>query len=107
MHWKMRGMLLKYLENSIDMNPYEPILEEIATGLLEVAEIKPNFSDNALLNATVIFQSVFMDKVFDCMQKDGIPHEDQLKMVQSAGEEIRRIIHTYTGLDTHELVNKM
>lgn len=88
------------------MNPYEPILEEIANGLLEVAEIKPNYSDNALLNATLIFQSVFMDKVFDCMQRDGISHEDQLKMVQSAGEEIRRVIHTYTGLDTHELANK-
>jgi len=84
------------------MNPYEPIFEEIATGLLEVAEIKPNYSDKALLNVTLIFQSVFMDKVFDCMQRD----EDQLKMVQSAGEEIRRVIHTYTGLDTFELVKQ-
>lgn len=88
------------------MNPYEPILEEIAKGLLEVAEIKPNYSDNALLNATLIFQSVFMDKVYDCMQGDGISQEDQLKMVQSAGEELRRVIHTYTGLDTRELANK-
>lgn len=88
------------------MNPYEPILEEIAKGLLEVAEIKPNYTDNALLNATLIFQSVFMDKVYDCMQGDGISQEDQLKMVQSAGEELRRVIHTYTGLDTRELANK-
>jgi hypothetical protein len=49
---------------------------------------------------------VFIDKVFDCMQRDGIPYEDQLKMVQSAGEEIKRIIHTYTGIDTIELANK-
>lgn len=88
------------------MNPYELILEEIAKGLLEVAEIKPNYTDNALLNATLIFQSVFMDKVYDCMQRDGISQEDQLKMVQSAGEELRRVIHTYTGLDTRELANK-
>lgn len=88
------------------MNPYELILEEIAKGLLEVAEIKPNYTDNALLNATLIFQSVFMDKVYDCMQGDGISQEDQLKMVQSAGEELRRVIHTYTGLDTRELANK-
>ena len=89
------------------MNPYEPILESIAKGLLQVAEIKPNFTDNALLNATLIFESVFIDKVFDCMQMDGISQEDQLKMVQSAGEELRKLIHTYTGLDTHELVNKL
>ena len=88
------------------MNPYEPIFEEIANSLLEVAEIKPNYSDNALLNVTLIFQSVFVDKVFDCMQRDGIPYEDQLKMVQSAGEEIKRIIHTYTGIDTIELAGR-
>lgn len=89
------------------MNPFEPILEHIATRLLDVAEVKPNYSDDALLDATFIFQSVFMDKVFDCMERDGMSHEDQLKMVQSAGEEIRKLIHTYTGLDTHELASKM
>jgi hypothetical protein len=86
------------------MNPYEPILEEIAMGLLEVAEIKPNYSDNAMLNATLIFQSVFMDKLFDNQDYDGMLMEDRMKMAQSAGEELRKLIHTYTGLDTHELV---
>jgi hypothetical protein len=86
------------------MNPYEPILEEIAMGLLEVAEIKPNYSDNAMLNATLIFQSVFMDKLFDNQDYDGMPMEDRMKMAQSAGEELRKLIHTYTGLDTRELV---
>lgn len=89
------------------MNPYEPILEEIANGLLEVAEIKPNYSDNALLNATLIFQSVFIDKVYDCMQRDGISQEDQLNMVHSAGLSLKKLIHTYTGLDTVELVNNI
>jgi hypothetical protein len=86
------------------MNPYEPILEEIATGLLEVAEIKPNYSDQAVLNATLIFQSVFMDKLFDNQNFDNMPMEERLKMAESAGKELRKLIHTYTGLDTHELV---
>jgi hypothetical protein len=86
------------------MNPYESILEEIAMGLLEVAEIKPNYSDNAMLNATLIFQSVFMDKLFDNQDYDGMLMEDRMKMAQSAGEELRKLIHTYTGLDTRELV---
>lgn len=30
-------------------NLYEPILNELATGLLEVAETKQNFSNNAML----------------------------------------------------------
>jgi len=86
------------------MNPYEPILKEISAGLLETAEIKPNFSNDALLDATLIFQTVFMDKIFDCMKEDGSSLEDQLKIVESAGNELRKLIHTYTGLDTHNLV---
>jgi hypothetical protein len=86
------------------MNPYEPIFSEIANGLLEVAEIKPNYSDNAMLDVTLIFQSVFMDKIFDNQNFDNMPIGDRLNMAQKAGEDLRKLIHTYTGLDTHELV---
>jgi len=86
------------------MNPYEPIFSEIATGLLEVAEIKPDYSDNAMLDVTIIFQSVFMDKIFDNQDFDNMPMGDRLKMAERAGEDLRKLIHTYTGLDTHKLV---
>lgn len=85
------------------MNPYEPILEEIATGLLEVAEIKPNFSNEALLNATLIFQSVFMDKVYDKHESLGMTLDERLEDVDLAGKELRQLILAYTGLDTIEL----
>ena len=87
------------------MNPYEPILKELASGLLEVAEIKQNFSNDALMDATLIFQSVFVDKIFDCMKEDGSEFQDQLNMVESAGKELRKLIHTYTGLDTFKLID--
>jgi hypothetical protein len=32
------------------MNPYEPILQEIADAFLEFAEQKPNFSNDAFSN---------------------------------------------------------
>jgi hypothetical protein len=86
------------------MNPYEPIFSEIANGLLEVAEIKPNYSDKAMLDVTLIFQSVFMDKIFDNQNFDNMSIGDRLNMAQKAGEDLRKLIHTYTGLDTHELV---
>jgi len=85
-------------------NPYEPILKEIATGLLELAEMKPNFSNDALLDATLIFQAVFMDKIFDNQNYDNMPMEYRCEMVNKAGEELRKLIHTYTNLDTVELV---
>lgn len=88
------------------MNNYEPILNELATGLLEVAEIKQNFSNNAMLDATLIFQSVFMDKIFDNQNFDNMNFDDRCKMVTKAGEELRKLIHTYTNLDTKKLVDE-
>ncbi len=85
-------------------NQYEPILKEIASGLLETAEIKPNFSDDAFLDSILIFQTVFMDKVYDCQEYDKMEHKRRLEMVNSAGNNLRELIKTYTGLDTFELV---
>jgi len=40
------------------------------------------------------------------MQEDGSSFDEQCKMIESAGKELRKLIHTYTGLDTIELVKK-
>lgn len=85
------------------INPYETILKEVASGMLETAEIKPNFSNDALLDATLIFQTVFMDKMFDCQNYDNMSFEDRCNMVKQSGAELKKLVHTYTGLDTHEL----
>lgn len=86
------------------MNPYEPILKEIASGLIATSEIKPNFSNDALLDATLIFQTVLFDKVHDLQTNEKMKLKYRLEMSESLGNELRKIIHTYTGLDTHELV---
>lgn len=83
------------------MNPYEPILKEIATGMLEVAEIKPNFSNDALLDAVLIFQTVLMDKLYDSYQYSSL--DFQKERATKAGEELRNFILKFTSLDTIEL----
>jgi hypothetical protein len=87
------------------MNPYEPILKEIATGLLETAEHKPNFSNDALLDATIIFQTVLFDKVHNLQVDEKMKLKYGLEMAESLGNEIRKLIKVYTNLDTVELVN--
>lgn len=77
------------------MNPYEPILEEIANAFLETAEQKPNFSNDALMDATLIFQTVLMDKLFD--------FKPTIEDAQNCGNDLRKLIVKYTGLDPHEL----
>ena len=83
------------------MNPYEPILKEIATGMLEVAEIKPNFSNDALIDAVLIFQTVFMDKLYDSWKEYNLEHQEFY--AKRAGEKLRKLIIDFTNLDTHEL----
>ena len=86
------------------MNTYEPILKEIASGMLETSEIKPNFSNDALLDATLIFQTVLFDKVHDLQTDEKMKLKYGLEMAESLGNELKKLIKTYTNLDTHELV---
>ena len=86
------------------MNPYEVIFKEIADGLLEVSDFKPNYSDNALLDSLLIFQSVLMDKLYDNQEYDNMDWVEREKMTIKCGDDLRKLIHTYTGLDTYELV---
>ena len=89
------------------MNSYEPIFTEIANGLLETTEIKPNYNDSVMLDVTIIFQSVLMDKLFDSQNYDKMNLNDRLKMATKCGEDLRKFIHTYTGLDTFKLARNV
>ena len=85
------------------MNPYEPILKELATGMLMIEDYV-NFSDDALFDATLIFQRVLIDKIYSNQNYDKMDFEDRLLMVDKAGKDLRKLIHTYTKLDTVEIV---
>lgn len=85
-------------------NPYEPILKEVANGMLETAEFKQNFSNNAFIDAVLIFQTLLMDKLFDNQNFDNMPMAERYKMAEACGEQLRRLIHTFTGLETCKLI---
>lgn len=63
----------------------------------------PKFSDGALRAATCIFTAVLMDKMWDLQEDEDLEIEDRLNMASKAGQEIRRLIKTYTGIDSHDL----
>ena len=90
------------------MRSYKNELEAIANDLLtQNAEakgnIKPNYSNRDFFNAMIIFQTALMDKLYDNQDFDNMPILDRIKMAESCGLELRKLIHTYTGLDTHKL----
>ncbi len=66
-------------------------------------EYKPNYSNRDFFNCLIIFQNALMDKLWDNQEVDKMGLDDRLKMAESCGMELSRLIHTYTGLDTHKL----
>ena len=55
------------------------------------------------MNATIIFQTALMDKMYDNQNYDKMDFDCRLRMAESCGMELRKLIHTYTGLDTHKI----
>lgn len=64
-----------------------PILRELSTTTLEFAEHKPNYPDDSLLDESLIFQSVMMDKIHENQNFDDMPFEQRCEMVQKCGED--------------------
>lgn len=90
------------------MRSYKEELEYIANDLLEqncdakVNENKINYTNREFMNTVIIFQSALMDKLWDNMEFDKMDKEKRMKMATNCGLELRKLIHTFTGLDTHK-----
>ena len=92
------------------MRTYKKELEYIANDILnqnasEDGAEKPNYSNRDFLNTIFIFQTALMDKVFDNQECDNMDIEDRKNMVMQCGNDLRKLIHTFTGLDTHKIEN--
>ena len=83
-----------------------PILDEIEKTLWEFEAnrgAKPNYTDKGFRAGVKIFMSVIMDKIWELQNKENIPMEDRLKMVDKCGKDVRRLVKTYTNIDTHKI----
>lgn len=91
------------------MRTYNKELEIIASDILEQnAEAignqnKPNYTNREFMNCLIIFQTALMDKIFDNQDYDKMNLEQRSNMATQCGLDLRKLIHTYTGLDTHKI----
>ena len=89
------------------MRTYNKELEIIASDILEQNaeaignENKPNYTNREFMNCLIIFQTALMDKMYDNQEYDKMSIEDRSNMATQCGLDLRKLIHTYTGLDTH------
>ena len=81
------------------------IIDGVADMTLDMAVdgIKPNYPQEAVGDSIVIFQSVIMDKLYDLQELEGMSQEQREKMATKCGEDLRKFVNTYTGIDTHKL----
>lgn len=91
------------------MRAYKKELEIIANDILNQNaeakgnENKPNYTNREFMNALIIFQTALMDKMSDNQDYDKMQFKERENMAVQCGLDLRKLIHTYTGLDTHNV----
>ena len=91
------------------MRTYEKVLEVIVSYILEQNaeavgnENKPNYTNRDFMNCLIIFQTAMMDKMYDNQEYDKMSIENRINMATKCGLDLRKLIHTYTGLDTNNI----
>lgn len=81
-----------------------PTLVEIEDALWEfdlARKEKPNYPDEALRASIKIFMSILVDKMWELQCYEKMSMKDKMNMAQKAGEDLRKLIKTYTDIDTH------
>ena len=90
------------------MRTYSKELEIIASDILEQnasengAE-KPNYTNRDFINTLLIFQTALMDKMYNNQDFDKMDLRSRCEMVNQCGMDLSKLIHTYTGLNTHKI----
>lgn len=83
-----------------------PILSEIEDTLWEFEAnlgIKPEYTDAGFRAGIKIFMSVMMDRVWELQSDESIDMADRANMATKLGEDVRKLIKTYTNIDIHDL----
>lgn len=83
-----------------------PILEEIEVSLFEhQADARGilKFTKNGTRAAIKIFMDTMLSEMWQLQCAENMTQEDRNKMALSMGNELRKLIKTYTNIDTHKM----
>ena len=83
-----------------------PILKEIEDTLWEFENYsgeKPGYTPDGFRASIKIFMSALMDKMWELQDDESITMKSREDMAESAGNAVRSLVLTYTGIDTKKL----
>lgn len=86
-----------------------PILVEIEDTIWEFeanVQEPPMFTDDGFRASIKIFMAALMDKMYALQREEKIELEDGGNMAFKAGQDLRNLVKTYTGIDTYDLYKK-
>jgi len=87
-------------------NKISPILEEIEAAIIDheyFVQTPPDFSEDGFRAALKIFTCAMLDKMWKMQIDDKMDLNDRNNMATKLGEELSKLIHIYTGVDTKKL----
>lgn len=67
---------------------------------------KADYTDEGFRAAIKIFTSVFIEKIYDLQEKEGLDHSDRLNMGIQAMKDLKQMIKVYTNIDTEKFYGK-
>ena len=79
-------------------------LEELSNMCLEEEGFN-DYTDQDLINATLVFTHFFLDHIFS--SNKGLAADDMEELAVKSGEAVRELIRAATGKDMHELVARI
>lgn len=84
-----------------------PILTEIENTLWEREANTPGEMVKWPASATTatlkIFMSLFSERMFEMQAAENMPLQQRGEMAEALGSDIKKLVFTYTGIDTHSL----
>jgi len=84
-----------------------PVLESMEDALWSYENYSPNtpygFSNESFRAAVKIFMAAMMDKIWALQEGEEMEMEDRAAMAEKCGKDVRDLVKTFTGIDTHKL----
>lgn len=84
-----------------------PSLAEIESMLWEAEDLFPNqphdFPEEGVKAGLKIFMAVLLDRLWVMQEKEGMPIQQRLEMVEHYGNKVRKLFLEATDIDSHKL----
>lgn len=86
---------------------FAPMLEHMEDTLwsyeLYAPNMPPHYSNESFRAIIKLFMSAMMDRIWDLQEGEEMDIEDRVAMVERCGQELRKLVKVYTGIDSQEL----